>query len=332
MKKLLLILLCLPMIGFGQTAEDYYNKAEDFKNNGKYQLAIDNYSECLKLEPNYGEYNGFLIYNLRGFSYYQLADYKKAIADFSTSIELKPDEDVVYQNIINASINLEKDCKKPTKPKKYNSRQSQEEFELTEKYQTYLNELDLWKHCRQTINNYRLYSRKMQIDNETGLVMIDNITKAEGISKDELYSNAKVWLASFFNSATDVIKLDDKENGIIISKGLFAFEWKGGLFKMNYYSNCYFTLKIYCKEGRFRVIWTDFKFDIMQNLIKVSANDMLLNPYKLEGASNINTADGFTPDGQWSSQKESVLRSIDIFNYNITKALTQKRVSLGDDW
>jgi hypothetical protein len=41
MKKLLLILLCLPMIGFGQTAEDYYNKAEDFKNNGKYQLAID---------------------------------------------------------------------------------------------------------------------------------------------------------------------------------------------------------------------------------------------------------------------------------------------------
>ena len=172
----------------------------------------------------------------------------------------------------------------------------------------------------------------MQIDKEEGLVMIDNITKAEGISKDELYSNAKVWLALFFNSATDVIKLDDKENGIIISKGLFAFAWKGGLFNMNYNSNCYFTLKIYCKEGRFRVIWTDFKFDLMKNLIKVSADDMLINPYKLEGASNINTADGFTPDGTWSSQKESVLRSIDLFNYNITKSLTQKRESLGDDW
>ena len=38
MKKLLLILLCVPLIGFGQTAEEYFNKAYDYAENGQYQL------------------------------------------------------------------------------------------------------------------------------------------------------------------------------------------------------------------------------------------------------------------------------------------------------
>ena len=40
MKKLLLVLLALPLIGFGQTAEDYFNKAYDYAENEQYQLAI----------------------------------------------------------------------------------------------------------------------------------------------------------------------------------------------------------------------------------------------------------------------------------------------------
>ena len=322
MKKLLLILLCLPMIGFGQTAEEYFNKAEDFRNNGKYQLAIENYTECLKIEPNFGRNSAANLYNLRGFSYYQLGNYKKAIADFSTSIKLKPDEDVVFQNIKNASINLEKDCKKPTKPRKYNSRQSKEDFESSEKYQTYLTKLNNWKDCRTLIDNSNLYSREMQIDKETGLVIIDNITKAEGLSKNTLYSNAKVWLASFFNSATDVIKLDDKENGIIIAKGLFNFSTTG-LLGLPQDNNCFFTLKIYCKEERFRVIWTDFQFTLTPLGSKYPYDYTFMNPYE---------EDGVTTNNIRVKLKEGCLRFIDKSNYSLTKDLTKKRQTLDDDW
>ena len=305
----------------------YQNRASSFGELNNTENAIDDYKKAIEINPN-----NATAYNNLGVTYHELKMFKEAIENYYLAYNIDP-------NLVNLSTNIkttlnlwEKSCKNPSKPRKYNSRQSQEEFEETDKYLTYLTELDNWKKCRTSINNTQLYSRKMQLDKESGKVIIDNITKAEGISKDELYSNAKVWLASFFNSTPDVIKLDDKDNGIIISKGLFTFEWNGGLLNMDYISNCYFTLKIYCKEGRFRVIWTDFEFDIMRELYKVSADERLLNPYKLEGSNNINTVDGFVPDGTWSSQKESVLRSIDSFNYSITKALTQKRESLGDDW
>ena len=41
------------MIGFGQTAEDYYNKASNYENNGEYELAIYNYTNCLRIDPDF---------------------------------------------------------------------------------------------------------------------------------------------------------------------------------------------------------------------------------------------------------------------------------------
>ena len=52
MKKLLLILLCLPMIGFGQTAKEYFLEAKKQRDNKQYQLAIDSYTQCINLLKN----------------------------------------------------------------------------------------------------------------------------------------------------------------------------------------------------------------------------------------------------------------------------------------
>ena len=74
MKKLLLVLLAFPLLfscggsldkerssemsdeipvdGGNQTAEDYFYKANNYMYNGQYQLAIDNYTKCLKLETD----------------------------------------------------------------------------------------------------------------------------------------------------------------------------------------------------------------------------------------------------------------------------------------
>ena len=128
MKKLLLILLCVPLIGVGQTAEEYFDKAYDYEKNGEYQLAIDNYTKCLRVDPDYADayYNRGLaygkgLYNLedaisdftrairidpdytnayynRGFAYDELGNYEDAIADYTRAIRIDPDYADAYYN------------------------------------------------------------------------------------------------------------------------------------------------------------------------------------------------------------------------------------------
>ena len=89
MKKLLLILLCLPMIGFGQdniAAEDYFNIAKINNSNVEYQLAIDNYTRAIKIDPDYST-----AYYNRGNTYKELENYKNAIADYTRAIKIDPD-------------------------------------------------------------------------------------------------------------------------------------------------------------------------------------------------------------------------------------------------
>ena len=94
MKKLLLILLCVPLIGLGQTAEEYFKKAYDYEENGEYKLAIENYTRCVKLAPE----NATAFYN-RGLVYSRhLENNEYAIADFTRCIRIDPDYSNAYQN------------------------------------------------------------------------------------------------------------------------------------------------------------------------------------------------------------------------------------------
>ena len=66
------------MIGFSQTADDYYNEAMDYSNNGEYQLSIDNFTKALRIDPDY-----FFTYRDRGIVKETLgmpycSDYKRA--------------------------------------------------------------------------------------------------------------------------------------------------------------------------------------------------------------------------------------------------------------
>jgi tetratricopeptide (TPR) repeat protein len=102
MKKLLLVLLALPLLGFGQTAEDYFNKAEDYVENEQYQLAIDNLTAALKINPDFA-----LAYYNRGVAYDDLENYTAAIADYTSALKINPDDADAYYNRGVAYYNLE---------------------------------------------------------------------------------------------------------------------------------------------------------------------------------------------------------------------------------
>ena len=69
-------------------------------------------------------------------------------------------------------------------------------------------------------------------------------------SANDIYAGVKLWVASNFKSANDVIQLDDKENGIMVVKGnsivYFTFVGK------KYPARVHFTLKIEVKDNKFR--------------------------------------------------------------------------------
>jgi len=103
MKKLLLILLCLPMIGFGQ--EDL-NLSDVLKENGDKKLQLKDYYGAIKDYSKSIEYNvnNSTSYNNRGTVKYILKDYNGAIEDFSFAIILSPKTISFYMNRGNARL------------------------------------------------------------------------------------------------------------------------------------------------------------------------------------------------------------------------------------
>ena len=49
MKKILLVLMIVPMIGFGQTAKEYFDKGLEYGENGEFWLSIDNLTKSKAL-------------------------------------------------------------------------------------------------------------------------------------------------------------------------------------------------------------------------------------------------------------------------------------------
>lgn len=74
-------------------AEFYLKRGEDFAGVHDYDRAIADYSTAIQLKPDSAE-----AYNDRGFAYYLKGDYGRAIADYTRAIELRPDYPKAYNS------------------------------------------------------------------------------------------------------------------------------------------------------------------------------------------------------------------------------------------
>lgn len=88
-------------------------------------------------------------------------------------------------------------------------------------------------------------------------IYIDSIPDS---NKDRLYSNALEWIALNFKDATSVIKLQDKDAGKIIAKGMtklsYSYKWLGNDLVSEY--SQFFTIDISLKNNRYKIVFTDF--------------------------------------------------------------------------
>jgi hypothetical protein len=83
---------------------------------------------------------------------------------------------------------------------------------------------------------------------------VDSVAK----SKSEIYSSTKSFIAQTWNSAQDVIQNDDKENGIIIVKGIlredvYATKLSPDPTKYTYS----YTIKFMMKDNKYKIVAED---------------------------------------------------------------------------
>ena len=83
------------------------------------------------------------------------------------------------------------------------------------------------------------------------------VIKADSLDKTSLFVIINDWFASTYNSANDVIQMTDKDAGVLIGKGVFEYSF-GKLSYSCYDGHVKYTIKVYVKDKRFKVILTNF--------------------------------------------------------------------------
>jgi len=79
----------------------------------------------------------------------------------------------------------------------------------------------------------------------------DEVILVDSVTKDNLYSKTKIFIADTWVSSNDVIQLDDKEGGVIVLK---CKNRQNMVFQLNdhiWYFN--YTVKLYIKDNKVRI-------------------------------------------------------------------------------
>ncbi len=79
--------------GSAPGADFYLKRGEDFAGAHQYDRAIADYNTAIQLKPDYAE-----AYNNRGFAYYLKGNEERAIADYTRAIELRPNYPKAYNS------------------------------------------------------------------------------------------------------------------------------------------------------------------------------------------------------------------------------------------
>lgn len=98
----------------------------------------------------------------------------------------------------------------------------------------------------------------LPIDSLTNKITYSEIVYVDSLAnKQELFSRVREWFAKAYKSSTNVIQMEDKENGKIVGKALLKIYFTAlGMQQDGGYIN--YTIAIYIKDGKYKYEITDF--------------------------------------------------------------------------
>lgn len=118
----------------------------------------------------------------------------------------------------------------------------------------------------------------------------EKVVEVPELTKDEIYTATKVWIAQNFKSAKAVIEIDSKEDGLIVGNGIIDYPCDGieCLAKGDW--RVPFTMRVDIKEGRFRLSFSNIKL-----AWDASYNAGILSPAAEVNVSNQSEMDSIKP-------------------------------------
>jgi tetratricopeptide (TPR) repeat protein len=94
--RIILLGICLIIawnshITMGADIQFYFDRGNDYYNEGNFDKAIADYTKVISMSPNQAD-----VYFNRGHAYYKKEKYEEAIKDYTKGIELRPDDAEIY--------------------------------------------------------------------------------------------------------------------------------------------------------------------------------------------------------------------------------------------
>ena len=162
-------------------------------------------------------------------------------------------------------------------------------------------------------------AQEFPINLKTGKVSYEGVFKVEGASATDLYIKANEWFARTFNSAKNVIQMQDKEAGKIIGKGAIEVEKSGypnGVFD--------FTIKFTAKEGRYRYVITDIAHDKRGSALNGSGG-AIENEKPACGSMNMFKK-------HWNKLKTQANNKLTVLSNDLKNHMSANNSEDDDDW
>lgn len=128
-----------------------------------------------------------------------------------------------------------------------------------EELETYAKEKygDKWKDAAANL------AQTLTLDKNNGLTYTE-VIEAPGKTKQDLYILLNYWYTSTFNDANSVIKLNDKDAGVIIASGYVADVAEHAAGMNAYQVNLKPIIKTDIKDGKVRVTYTIQAYDVIR--------------------------------------------------------------------
>ena len=82
---------CRQTFFVSKAADAFYDSGKLYHIDGQHELAIQDYTEAIRLDPQYA-----IAYYTSGYAYYDLGQYERSIQDYDEAIRLDPLDAIAY--------------------------------------------------------------------------------------------------------------------------------------------------------------------------------------------------------------------------------------------
>lgn len=173
------------------------------------------------------------------------------------------------------------------------------------------------------------------------------VVEVPGKNADQLYSSAREWFAETFNSANNVLQMDDPVAGKLIGKGsTTVVETLGsGLAVIHPIYNIDFTIKVFVKDGKYKASIEDIKANYIKSNpsdfdLSITYSDLCKNREYYENGSNVDWLKNNHPEikshykavANANKMSSNLLNDIEVKMDGVIKSLKLSMNKSEDDW